>query len=95
MVWRDHRRQRELLKTRYRPDPAGSNARVQPDIRVNHTVILTSAEESDTAFALLGGAGLDYQLKRTFAVRVAADYIRSYFFRSNPGQSPRYCRHRF
>ena len=61
------------------------NARVQPDIRVNHTVVLTVPEESDTAFALFGGAGLDYQLNRTFAVRVAADYIRSYLFDETQG----------
>jgi hypothetical protein len=49
------------------------------------TWALTSTQEADTAFALLGGVGLDYQFKRSFAVRVAADYIRSYLFDQTQG----------
>jgi hypothetical protein len=62
-----------------------ANIKGRGEVRVNQAVIAASPKESDTAFALFGGAGLDYQFKKTFAFRVTADYIRSYLFDQTQG----------
>jgi len=41
--------------------------------------------DSDTSFAVGGGAGTDIRFAKYFAVRVAADYLRTYLF--NEGQN--------
>ena len=41
--------------------------------------------DTDTSVALGGGAGTDIRFAKYFAVRVAADYLRTYLF--NEGQN--------
>ena len=58
----------------------GARARARADLLVNKAVVFISPEESDTAFALIGGGGADYIWKDHLSFRAAADYVRTYLF---------------
>ncbi|MBZ5654969.1 MAG: outer membrane beta-barrel protein [Acidobacteriia bacterium] len=57
-----------------------AHARARADLLVNKAIVLTSPEQTDTAFALIGGGGADYVWKDSLAFRVVGDYVRTYLF---------------
>jgi opacity protein-like surface antigen len=54
--------------------------RVTGDLLVNKGIIFVAPTQTDTAFALIGGGGVDYVWKDYVAFRAAGDYVRTQFF---------------
>lgn len=55
----------------------GARSNVQPGL-----IVGPASNASSTAFAMLGGGGIDYVWKDFLAFRATGDYIRSYLFES-------------
>jgi len=58
----------------------GAFSGVSANLLLNNVPQTIDVSEDDTSFAIGGGAGTDIRLAKYFAVRVAADYLRTYLF---------------
>jgi len=64
---------------------AAAYSNLNPNAALNNSFSANGSWTSDTAFAMIGGGGLDYRLKNYAYFRVAADYIRTTLF--NEGEN--------
>jgi opacity protein-like surface antigen len=58
----------------------GGFSNTSANVLVNNVPQFSELRDSDTSFALGGGAGTDIRFANYLAVRVAADYFRTYLF---------------